>query len=93
MSLFQSMEYYNRDEGCDITLADYAAGTTLYAFNLAGDLALTGHAQPMREGSLRLTLKFTGATTLLINIVIWALFDSKIEITRTRNVLLDYKTK
>jgi len=87
------MEYYNRDEGCDITLADFVAGTTLYTFNLAGDLALTGHAQPMREGSLRLTIKFTLATTALINIVIWALFDSKIEITRTRNVLLDYKTK
>jgi hypothetical protein len=93
MSLFQSMEYYNRDESCDITLADYVGGTTLYAFNLAADLALTGHAQPIREGNLRLDLKFAGNTTVLINIIIWALFDSKIEITRTRNVLLDYKTK
>jgi hypothetical protein len=93
MSLFQSMEYYNRDESCDITLADYVGGTTLYAFNLAADLALTGHAQPMREGHLRLDLKFAANTTVLINIIIWALFDSKIEITRSRNVLLDYKTK
>jgi len=93
MSLFQSMEYYNRDESCDITLADYVGGSTLYAFNLAADLALTGHAQPIREGNLRLELKFAANTGALINIIIWALFDSKIEITRTRNVLLDYKTK
>ena len=93
MSIFQSMEYYNRDESCDITLGDYIGGSTLYVFNLAADLALTGHAQPIREGNLRLELKFAGNTTALINIIIWALFDSKIEITRTRNVLLDYKTK
>jgi hypothetical protein len=60
---------------------------------MAADLALTGHAQPIREANLRLDLKFAGSTTVLINIIIWALFDSKIEITRKRNVLLDYKTK
>ena len=53
------MEYYNRDESCDITIGDYLGGTTLYAFNLAGDLALTGHAQPIREGSLRLSQVFS----------------------------------
>ena len=53
MSIFQSMEYYNRDESCDITLADYIGGSTLYAFNLAEDLALTGHAQPIREGNYK----------------------------------------
>jgi hypothetical protein len=92
MALFQAMQYYNRDDDCGIGPEDFAGGTTLYAFNLAADLCISGHAQPLREGNLRLEMNFAEATQGLINIIIWALFDSKIEITRLRDVLLDYKS-
>ena len=92
MSIFQAMELYNRDNDNEISPANFAGGTALFAFNLAADLAIAGHAQPLREGNLRLELNFTSATTALINIIVWAVFDSKIEITRMRDVLMDYKS-
>ena len=90
--LMQGMELYNRNESLGISLAEYSAGGyTLFAFNLTPDLTLVGHAQPYFEGNLRLELKFKKALTASINVVIMAVFDGKVEITRQRQTLVDYK--
>ncbi len=90
--LIQGLELFNRDENMGITLADYSAGGyALFAFNLTPDLTIVGHAQPYHEGNLRLELKFKTALTAAINVVIMAVFDGKVEITRHRQVLVDYK--
>lgn len=92
MSLYQSREIFNRDESFGITLADYSAGGyNLFAFNLAPDLSVAGHAQPYREGNLRIELNFSKALTKSINVIAMAIFDGKLEITRQRQILLDYK--
>ena len=90
--LIQAMEMFNKDLDCGLNVDDFASGTTLFAFNLAADLALCGHAQPLREVGLNLELKFGTATTGLINVVLFALFDSKLEITKDRKVLMDCKS-
>ena len=92
MSLFQSLELWNRDETIPITFEDFKGGYTLYAFNLAPDLALTGHEQPYRDGNLRLEFKFANALPSTINVILMAVFDGRVEITKSRDVLLDYKT-
>ena len=92
MSLFQSMEMFNRDDSFDVTLAEYAAGGyVLFAFNLTPDLSVSGYAQPYQEGNIRLEISFSQATTKAINVVVMAIFDAKVEITRNRQVILDYK--
>ena len=50
---------FSDDNG--ITLADYAAGNTLYVFNLAPDLAIWGHAQPVQYTNVNIVLKFANA--------------------------------
>ena len=86
------MELFNRNESIGISLADFGAGGyTLFAFNLTPDLTIAGHAQPYSEENLRLELKFDAATSDSINVVIMAIFDGKVEITRQRNVIVDYK--
>ena len=93
MGLYQALEMYNRDDECGISFEDFAGGTALFAFNLAPDMSIGGgYAQPMREGNLRLEINFTDSTTALMNVIVWAVFDSKIEITRMREVLVDYKS-
>jgi hypothetical protein len=92
MAMYQAMELYNKDDEFGMTFNEWRQGSTLFAFNLAPDMCLSGHAQPMREGNLRLELGFANETAALINLVVWAIFDSKIEITRTRDILMDYKS-
>ena len=92
MSIFQSLELWNRDETIPITFEEFKSGYTIYAFNLAPDLSLTGHEQPYRDGNLRLEFKFAKALPNTINVVLMALFDGRIEVTKSRDILLDYIT-
>ena len=91
-ALHQALELYNVDESRNITWEDFLKGYTLYAFNLAPDLNLSGHVQPYRDGNLRLEIKFGAATTKTINVVVMALFDGQIEITKSRDVICDFRT-
>src|SRR5437773_112875 len=45
-----------------ITLEDWADGKTLFTFNLAPDLAVTGHAQAVRYTNINIELSFAKAT-------------------------------
>ena len=92
MNLIESLELYNRNEDCDITLQDFANGNSLFAFNLTPDMTMSGHAQPYRDGNLRLELKFSKPLPASINVVVMAVFDGKVEVTSQRNVLTDFKT-
>ena len=92
MSLLSSLELYNRNEDNDIEWSDYDAGYTLFGFNLTPDMTMAGHAQPYREGNLRLELKFAKALPDAINVIVMAVFDGVVEITRHRNVLTDFRT-
>ena len=92
ISIFQSLELWNRDETIPITFEDFKGGYTIYAFNLAPNLAFTGHEQPYRDGNLRLEFKFAKALPNTINVVLMALFYGRIEVTKSRDILLDYKT-
>ena len=92
MSIYQSMELFNRNDSIGITFEDYVkGGYTLFAFNLAPDLTISGYAQPYQVGNLRLELSFNEALTKSINVVAMAVFDARVEITRQRQVILDYK--
>ena len=90
--LVHSLELYNSNESNGITLKEFAStGYNIFAFNLTPDLSVTGHAQPYREGNLRLDLKFAKALKDAINVVVFAIFDGKVEITQNRQVIVDYK--
>ena len=91
MGLLSSLELYNRNEDVDIGWANYDSGYTLFGFNLTPDMTMAGHGQPYREGNLRLELKFAKPLKNAINVIVMAVFDGVVEITRHRNVITDYK--
>ena len=90
LSLFSGLGKLNRDEGNEITRDDYVAGYTLFAFDLSPDLSEDKYFQLSMDGTLRLDLKFANPLPNTINIVMYAEFESIIEIDRNRNVLFDY---
>ncbi len=90
VALHQALELYNVDESRNITIDDFLNGYTLMAFNLSPDMEVSGPAQTLRDGNLRLEMRFTVQLPQTINMVVLAVFDSQIEITKNRDVLLDY---
>ena len=91
VSLLQTLNQYNSSENLNITPAQYKEGYCIYGFNLAPDLNIAGHAQTLTDGNLRLEVGFSAATTEVLNVVVMGIFDGKVEITKHRNVLCDWK--
>ena len=90
LSLFSGVGKLRRDEGNEISRDDYVSGYTLFAFDLSPDLSEDKYFQLVKEGSVRLDVKFTNALPNTINVIIYAVFESIIEIDSNRNVLFDY---
>ena len=90
MSLFTGTGRQNRDIGLDISRSDYRNGYTLYAFDLTPDMSQEGHFNLIKQGSLRLDMKFGGPLPQTITVIAYAEFENLIEIDRSRNVVFDF---
>ena len=90
MSLFTGTGKQFEDAGNGIHRDDYARGYTLYAFDLTPDLSEDDHFNLVREGNVRIDMKFSVALPNTINVIVYAEFENIIEIDRTRNVKFDY---
>jgi len=78
------------DEGLFIDREDFGKGYALYAFDLTADLGEDDHFSLVRQGSVRLALKFTTALTSTVTVIAYAEFENVIEIDRDRNVVFDF---
>jgi len=91
MAMIQSLEMFNKNVNNGITFNEYKNGSTLFVFNLCPDLtAGSGCQQAYRSGNLRLELRFRSAIAATISVIVYGVFDGKIEITKNKNILLDY---
>jgi hypothetical protein len=91
--LYQGLRKLARDTDIDISYEDFENGYALFMFNLAGDNAPpsgSGHAQPLERGNLTLNMLFKTALPESINVVLFAFFDSAIQIDRDRRVTTDF---
>jgi len=87
-TLYKSLQQHVcRNEGLYISREDYSAGYALYAFDLTADLGEEDHFSLVRQGSVRLSLKFSAA---LANTVAYAEFENVIEVDGDRNVVFDF---
>ena len=91
--LFHALNKSYGDSGTDITYTDFGSGYTLFCFDLTADGCgnNSGHFELARQGNLRLKMHFDAPLTQTINVIVYGEFESILEITHTRQVLLDYK--
>ena len=91
--LFHAFNKSYTDSGLDITYTDYAKNYTLLCFDLTADGCgnSNSHLELVRQGNLRFKMNFDTALTKTINIIVYGEFESLMEITHSRQVLLDYK--
>lgn len=90
LSLFQATGKLNQNDGNGISYNDFSGGCALFAFDLTADLSDQCHFQPVKEGSLRLEMRFASPVTETLDVITYAEFDNVIEIDRSRNILFDY---
>ena len=86
MSLFKNI----REAGNDISYDEYKNGYTLFAFDLTPDLCSSEHYSLLKDGSLDLDVVLESSNTSK-TMIFYLEFDNIIEITKERQVLVDYK--
>ena len=90
MSLFSGTGKQFTDEGNQIHREDYARGYTLYAFDLTPDQGEDDHFNLIKEGTVRVDMRFSVVLPNTINVIAYAEFENIIEIDRSRNIIYDY---
>ena len=91
MHTMQTFKYYNNDDTNGLTLNDFINGYTIFAFDLTADKDSSAtHRQGHTTKNLRLDLAFDKATKETINVLLYAVYDSMIEITQQRDTITHY---
>lgn len=88
----QSLGMYNTDDSNGISYKEFGHGSFFFMFDLTPDTNLRGNARyPTKPGNLRLELQFKTATSDTINVLLYAVYDGKVEITELRDILTSYQ--
>jgi len=90
-SMFAGTGKLCKDEGLYFSREDYSDGYALYAFDLTADLGEEDHFSVVRQGSVRLSLKFSAAFANTVTTIAYAEFENVIEVDRDRNVVFDFR--
>ncbi|XP_026104439.1 uncharacterized protein F54H12.2-like [Carassius auratus] len=79
-----------KDRPLCISRNDFLNGYTLYAFNLTPDEDCGQHISLIKSGNIRVEARFRQALPNTVNLIIYAVFDSLIEVSNRRQVLIDH---
>jgi len=86
VNLYEVVEKWNKDAGLQITRSNFNQGFTIYAFNLAPSDLGGSYISLIRQGSLRLQVKFATPVLQTLNCMALAEFPALIEIDQSRDV-------
>ena len=90
-TLFSGTGRLFADSGIDIDRADYIRGYSLLAFDLTPDLCSTSdHFSQKQKGNVSLEIQFTRGLPNAINLIVYAEFESLVEIDYSRHVTSDF---
>ncbi|XP_067288479.1 uncharacterized protein F54H12.2-like [Pseudorasbora parva] len=79
-----------KNQSLSIDRNDFLNGYALYAFNLTPDEDCGQHISLVKSGNIRLEARFKNPLPHTINLIVYAVFDSIIEVSNRRQVLVDY---
>ena len=86
-----AFNYMNTDDTNGLTYEEFGNGYTIYAYDLTATSDISASYRDAQSSSnLRLELSFSKALGETINVLVYAIFDSQIEITQLRDVITNY---
>lgn len=83
VNLFEVSEKWNKDSGLSITRSMFSEGYTVYAFSLVPSYLGEEYINLVRQGSVRLDVKFATNTTETLTCLAYAEFPALIEIDQS----------
>ncbi|XP_061188729.1 uncharacterized protein F54H12.2-like [Saccostrea echinata] len=86
VNLFEVAEKWNKDSGLSITRSMFSEGFAVYAFSLAPSDLGEDYINLVRQGSVRLEVKFAVNTTETLNCLAYAEFPALLEIDQSRDI-------
>ena len=94
LSIYETLNQMTTDACLSLSRENYVKGNVIFGFSFApdpiDDSSKSGYVNPIRHGSIRLSLKFKTALTSNINILISCEYDNLVEIDSTRQPSTDY---
>jgi len=91
MNAMEVFKYSNTQEDNGLTKEDFGNGFTIYAFDLTPDRSVgDSHRQANFAKDFRLSLKFAKALPSTVNVLLYSVYDTLIEITKLRDVITHY---
>lgn len=86
-----ALGYFNTDDTNGLTMEHFENGYNLYVFDLTPDgTSDSTHRSPMSYSSLRLELDFAKALAKPITVLMFAVFDATLELTKLRDCIVSY---
>ncbi|XP_069083606.1 uncharacterized protein F54H12.2-like [Pleurodeles waltl] len=79
-----------RDSGVVVSREVYGAGYTLFAFDLTPDMEDGDHYNLIKNGTLKAEICFTQVLATNVNMVVFSVFDSVIQVNHSRQIMFDY---
>ena len=87
----RTLNFYNTDDTNGLTPTMFGNGYTIYAYDLTPEKDVTAeYNQGIVSKNLRLELFFKTALPSTINVLLYATYNSAVEITQLRDVILHY---
>jgi len=91
VNTMEAMNYFNTDDSNGLTMEHFKQGYTLYVFDLTPDANCEApYRNISKSGSLRLELNFSTPLKQALNVMLFGIFDSKLEITKLRDIFMSY---
>ncbi|XP_062597067.1 uncharacterized protein F54H12.2-like [Saccostrea cucullata] len=86
VNLFEASDKWNKDAGLKITRSSFASGYAIFAFNLAPSDLGESYLNLIRQGNVRLEVKFASVTTETLNCLAYAEFPALLENDQSRDI-------
>ena len=91
MNTIRTLGYYNTDDSNGLTMNMFANGYTIYAYDLTPEKDITAtYSQGIVSKNLRLELFFKTPLPKTINVLLFATYNSLVEVTKLRDVIPQY---
>ncbi|XP_069098376.1 uncharacterized protein F54H12.2-like [Pleurodeles waltl] len=90
LGLLSTTGKHLRDSGVITSREGYGGGYTLFAFDLMPDMEDRDHYNLMKNGNLKVEICFSQPLATNENIIVFAVFDSAIQVNHTRQNMFDH---
>ncbi|KAI2645920.1 hypothetical protein H4Q32_025268 [Labeo rohita] len=79
-----------KNQALSIDREEFLHRYTLYAFNLSPDEECGQHVSLIKSGNIRLEARFRQPLPHTVNFILYSTFESLVEVSNRRQVLVDY---